>query len=338
MKNWKDPYFLRQYINKTCSQYFDRNTWNEVESAYLANKQRPHFAWLNPSLTDLSKRLWREKASEVIEWERLQGLLFNRKLKYNPFFGDRKFRPLIFMSLSSALSIEALKLDEPFQGSPDSRCMRVLDMCASPGAKTCLIAWTCKKNSLIIANEVLCERRWRLHETIQNYVTNRDITCDISSLDGIDFGDFFESRFDRVLVDAPCLNERYLFHNRVTPEQVFRSQDDLSLLQKQLLLSAIRSCKVGGYVVYSTCTLDKRQNCDVIDWLLSESSVQSCVVVEHVDVSRIFENFLNVRRLGNGVLVVPTVQRNWGPLFVCRLKKTVDHNSENLMSDCALLM
>jgi len=97
--------------------------------------------------------------------------------------------------------------------------------------------------------------------------------------------------FDRVLVDAECSTDGSLKHleqkirksianrsndsveNTLIENETLEKKDKLSELvnlQRKLILSGFRLLKSGGVMVYSTCSLSKEQNEDVVSWLLEE--------------------------------------------------------------------
>jgi len=80
---------------------------------------------------------------------------------------------------------------------------------------------------------------------------------------------FADSVFDRVLVDAPCSGTGTLRRN---PEIRWRiSEDDIHTLasqQKIFLHHAARVLKPGGQLVYSTCSVERDENEDVIEAFL----------------------------------------------------------------------
>jgi len=108
--------------------------------------------------------------------------------------------------------------------------------------------------------------------------------------------------FDRVLVDAECSTDGSLKHmlHRIHPptnvdnskkteskenitsnEALTDSQQlaDLVELQRELIASGFRLLKPGGVMVYSTCSLAKAQNEDVVSWLLEEYSTAQLIAV-----------------------------------------------------------
>jgi 16S rRNA (cytosine967-C5)-methyltransferase len=78
----------------------------------------------------------------------------------------------------------------------------------------------------------------------------------------------FSTTFDRILVDAPCSGSGTLARN---PEIKWRLRaDDLSRftsLQRKILENALPRLKPGGKLVYSTCSLEREENEDIISGL-----------------------------------------------------------------------
>ena len=83
----------------------------------------------------------------------------------------------------------------------------------------------------------------------------------------------FATKFDRVLADVPCSGTGTLSRNpeikwRLTPEDLA----DLQARQLAILRSAMAQVAAGGRLIYSTCSLEKEENEDVIEHVLAESS------------------------------------------------------------------
>jgi 16S rRNA (cytosine967-C5)-methyltransferase len=75
----------------------------------------------------------------------------------------------------------------------------------------------------------------------------------------------FSGKFDRVLVDAPCSGTGTLGRNPEAKWRI-RSSDliDLHDRQVKILRNALAHVKSGGRIVYSTCSLEREENEDVI--------------------------------------------------------------------------
>ncbi|MCR4327450.1 MAG: RsmB/NOP family class I SAM-dependent RNA methyltransferase [Nanoarchaeota archaeon] len=146
-----------------------------------------------------------------------------------------------------------------------------LDLCASPGSKTTQAGAKMKNSGTIVANEISMGRMRILASNLERCgVTNTIIT----KKEGRDLCKKFVERkffFDKVLVDAPCSGEGTL---RSSPKTYImwnpKTIKSLSKLQKQLLKNAFLSLKIGGEIVYSTCTHAPEENEEVVDFILDE--------------------------------------------------------------------
>lgn len=129
--------------------------------------------------------------------------------------------------------------------------MTYLDLCAAPGNKT---AQAIERG----ANAIACD----LH--LHRLSTLGDLNCRRVNLDATQPLPF-RSSFDRILVDAPCSGTGTLDRN---PEIKWRIQpsDFLELQTKQtaILRNALGALEPGGTLVYSTCSLEREENEDVI--------------------------------------------------------------------------
>lgn len=156
---------------------------------------------------------------------------------------------------------------------------KVLDLTAAPGSKTSEIAALLNNTGEIVANDKSHERLYKLRSVLsQQGVTN----VTVSQKPGEILWKWHPEYFDSVLVDVPCSME-----GRISTEDP-ESYKDWSLkkikvlaqLQKKLLRSALSSAKIGGIVVYSTCTFSPEENEGVIDWLLQKE--EGAVEVEKI--------------------------------------------------------
>jgi len=149
--------------------------------------------------------------------------------------------------------------------------MRVLDMAASPGAKTTQIASYMQNEGCIIANDVKFSRLNILQSNLQKCgVLNAVVTM----MDGRSFRKH-KNEFDRVLLDAPCSNVGMIRKNfKYLKLWKIRDVESLARLQRQLIRAAYECLKPGGILVYSTCTLDPEENEGVVNHLLSVTDAE----------------------------------------------------------------
>jgi 16S rRNA (cytosine967-C5)-methyltransferase len=152
---------------------------------------------------------------------------------------------------------------------------RLLDVCASPGGKISQVAARSGDNLLIAAGDI-SDRRVAFLKN--NCIGQGAEHVAIVRYDAENALPFTARTFDTVLVDAPCSGTGTIRHN---PEIRYRiSPDDLSRFAKRqlgILSNAVEMVAPGGRLVYSTCSLEPRENEDVVSSFLSSRSHISVV-------------------------------------------------------------
>lgn len=152
----------------------------------------------------------------------------------------------------------------------------ILDMSAAPGSKTTQIADRMQSRGVLIANDVQEKRIWSLITNLQRSgVMNAVVTRKVGQW----FAGNMTERFDRVLCDAPCTAQGTV--RKDSDSLDYCSMDNIgkmAKLQRELLESAVHACKVGGRVVYSTCTLTPEENEEVVRSVLNKFSTQLVVL------------------------------------------------------------
>lgn len=127
---------------------------------------------------------------------------------------------------------------------------RWLDMCSAPGGKSAVLAHELAgRDGSLVANEVNPGRTALVRISVAPWPE-----AEVTTRDGREFSEE-KSKFDRVLVDAPCsglgaLRRRPESRWRKTPRDVA----ELTALQIQLLEAACEAVKPGGLVAYVTCS------------------------------------------------------------------------------------
>lgn len=142
----------------------------------------------------------------------------------------------------------------------------ILDMAASPGGKTTHIVSRTGDHGLVIANDSSRDRITALRLVMQSWGA---MNLGLAHFPGERYGAWFPEVFDRVLLDAPCSMQGL----RATDAHSLRAISDNELLalsrrQVRLLVSALQAVKVGGQVVYATCTLSPEEDEAVLDAVL----------------------------------------------------------------------
>ncbi len=152
----------------------------------------------------------------------------------------------------------------------------VLDLCAGPGIKTGQIAARMEDRGEIVSVEI-DERRAAEIAAQARRLDLHGVT--VFEGDATDLP--LPEGFDRILLDAPCsdlgtLASRPDARWRKTPRTIER----LAAVQEKALLAAARVLRPGGALVYSTCTISRRENEDRVAALLAASAAGGAPALE----------------------------------------------------------
>ncbi|TWW72753.1 5-methylcytosine rRNA methyltransferase NSUN4 [Takifugu flavidus] len=206
----------------------------------------------------------------------------------------------------------------------------VLDLCAAPGGKTLALLQTYSIGFLCV-NDSSVSRTSRLRKVLRSYVPKQHLTNEkirISTLDGTKWGEIERNTFDRVLVDVPCTTDRHSVledDNNIFSKIRTGERRRLPQLQLQLLQAAIEAACPGGEIVYSTCTLSQNQNAGVVEQAIAWAQENHGIQLEVVDLRPLTHMFRNTfhfaRDLHLGEMVVPHLAANFGPIFLCKLRR-----------------
>lgn len=137
----------------------------------------------------------------------------------------------------------------------------IIDFCAGAGGKTLLMLQMMRTQGRVIACDIDQSRL----NNLKPRLSRASQMCELVKIDedGNGIGDVLA---DRVLVDAPCSGSG-VWRRRpenaefVTDEEVKR----LNQLQIKILTNAVKYVKIGGYLIYGTCSVFKDENSDVCD-------------------------------------------------------------------------
>ena len=140
---------------------------------------------------------------------------------------------------------------------------KLLDCCAAPGSKTALLARNNPRANIFATD--LHPHRARLLRKLTDLSNVHVLAADARHLP-------FHPGFDRILADVPCSGTGTLARNpeikwRLTPEDLF----DLQARQVAILKSTLALLVPGGRLVYSTCSLEREENEDVVESVLADA-------------------------------------------------------------------
>lgn len=147
----------------------------------------------------------------------------------------------------------------------------VLDLCAAPGSKTTQMAQMMNNRGRLVANEYDDKRIKTLSHNLDRMGI---LNTALVNMAGERIGNLIPETFDKVLVDAPC-SALGVIHKAPEAVRNIPKIAHYAQRQEQLLLSAIKAAKVGGTIVYSTCTIAPEENESVVHNMIAKYPVET---------------------------------------------------------------
>lgn len=145
----------------------------------------------------------------------------------------------------------------------------ILDMCSAPGGKTTHIGELMENRGEIIARDVHPHKLKLVEENCARLGVNI-VKTELYNATLPDEGSL--GKFDKVLLDAPCSGLGVI---RRKPDLRWKKEPDnfreLAKLQKKMLETASKYVKPGGKLIYSTCTINKTENIEVVKDFLANN-------------------------------------------------------------------
>ncbi|MBR6383048.1 MAG: 16S rRNA (cytosine(967)-C(5))-methyltransferase RsmB [Lachnospiraceae bacterium] len=148
---------------------------------------------------------------------------------------------------------------------------RILDTCSAPGGKSIFLSER-YPDAKITACDISEDKISRIKENIERCKASN---IDVQICDATVFNPEFEEAFDVVVADVPCsglgvIGKKQDIKYRLTDE----SLESLYGLQKNIIDNVSKYVKKGGYLCYSTCTVNKKENEEQIGRFLSENDFE----------------------------------------------------------------
>jgi 16S rRNA (cytosine1407-C5)-methyltransferase len=203
----------------------------------------------------------------------------------------------------------------------------VLDLCSAPGSKTTQLAEMMQNKGVLVVNELEIDR-------IKALVFNLDkmnfLNYGVVNMRGEILSKHYDSYFHKILVDAPCsglgiIQKKSEINKWWSLERV----NNLIEIQNKLLVSAIKMLKVGGELVYSTCSLTPEENELITNRILEKYPVDvepvNLPIKHHKGLTEYNRTKLD-QRLQNAIRIFPWEVDSDG-FFLIKLKKTGETTS-----------
>lgn len=193
----------------------------------------------------------------------------------------------------------------------------VLDLCAGPGIKSGQIAARMDDRGEIVAVEPDSERAAEVAAQAERLGLRGLTVVEADARDPMPPG------FDRVLVDPPCsdlgaLASRPDARWRKSP----RALERLAELQGEILLAAVGALRPGGTLVYSTCTVSRREGEERVAALLAQAEAGEAPPLAVDDLGALAPHLASPQD-PRCLQIRPDRDRTTG-FFVCRMRKDAD--------------
>lgn len=152
-----------------------------------------------------------------------------------------------------------------------SKSLKVLDLAAAPGGKSTHILSLISDDSILVSNEVIPKRASILEENLIRWGADNFILTNNKPSDFNNFSD----EFDVIIVDAPCSGEGMFRKDKNSiSEWSVENVENCQVRQGQILEEISHSLKENGFLIYSTCTFNTKENEEVIDNFLKNHNYE----------------------------------------------------------------
>ncbi len=250
-----------------CPKWLDEMGQSQLGDAWAAERQalnKPPRRFIRANLLKGdAERLAKALKNEQIETQAVSGVETALEVvSDSALFRSKSFQSGLFEQQDAGSQLVASALD----AKPG---MRVIDACAGAGGKTLSIAAQMQGRGRLLAMDV---EQWKLDNLKQRARRAGAHNVETRLIKGSKTIKRLKLSADRVLLDVPCSGLGVLKRNpdakwRDTPERL----PVLLELQKDILQSYSRMVKVGGMLVYATCSIMKAENRDQVDAFIAQN-------------------------------------------------------------------
>lgn len=213
--------------------------------------------------------------------------------KNNIEYSNSKLNDAVYVNYEKLIKLNELTKFYTPQGMTSMLVSRqckgdvILDACSAPGGKACYVA-TLNPNALVYACDVHPHRV----ELINNYVNRMQIkNIKTSVLNATLFNQEFNEMFDVVLLDVPCSGLGVINKKPDILLNEPKNLEELCSLQLNILENNSKYVKIGGEIIYSTCTINPNENQEVLNKFLKSHKNFSIVPVDCYGIDALGENF-----------------------------------------------
>lgn len=161
----------------------------------------------------------------------------------------------------------------------------VMDVCAAPGGKSILAS---EMAAHVLAGDLSLEKTDRIME---NAARMNCTNIDIRVHDATDFDENYKEKADVVILDVPCSGLGVIGKKRDIKYHVSKEgMDSLVQLQKKIVENSWQYVKPGGILLYSTCTIHRAENEEMVKWILDRLPFEADDIAPYLPQALLVEN------------------------------------------------
>mgnify|MGYP002531514013 CR=1 FL=1 len=246
-----------------------------TEELVEANNERPNIYLRTNTLKITRGELIEKLAEQNIKAEKVNVVEEAIKVEH---LKDIENNKLYKEGLFTVQDISSMLVGKILNPQKDTK---VLDVCSAPGGKTTHIATLMENSGQVISRDIF-EHKIKL---IQNSVNRLGLkNVDVQLFDALNLDKDSIDKFDSVLADVPCSGLGII---KRKPEIKYKEKEeikDLPKLQKQILQNAAKYVKVGGTLIYSTCTIQDDENIEVVESFLQSNKRFKLEKIENINI------------------------------------------------------
>lgn len=171
----------------------------------------------------------------------------------------------LVQDLSSMLAVEAA-------GIQKREGLQILDLCAAPGGKSLLAADKAGEQSTVRSRDVSERKTELIRENARRCKTEN---IQVQTGDAREFEEALEGKMDLVIADVPCSGYGVIRHKPdIKYGACTEKEASLIEIQREILQNAVRYVKLGGRLLYSTCTINRAENEEQAEWIAAQSGMK----------------------------------------------------------------
>lgn len=189
---------------------------------------------------------------------------------------------------------------------------KVLDSCAAPGGKSFSIAEDMEGKGELISCDIHNHKIKLINDGAKRLgLSNIKAMLNDASKPNKELG-----TFDKVLCDVPCSGLGIMGNK---PEIKYKSVADFERLP-QIQYNILKTCsayvKPGGTLTYSTCTINKKENEEVINRFLSENNDFEPLVNNNLGIKSFMTTFIDKKYNCDGFFTATLIKKNWEAFWI----------------------